>query len=677
MSVEPAPSAGERRFPFAAVVGQDDAKLALQLLAVDPRIGGVLLRGEKGSAKTTLARGLADLLPGEAPFVDLPLGATEDRVIGTLDVASALRGGNPEVRPGLLAAAHDGVLYVDEINLLADHLVDTLLDVSVSGVNRIERDGISHHHDARFVLIGSMNPEEGELRPQLLDRFGLSVAITASDDPAERAAAVRRRLAFDGATLGAAAPSPGAEPEGTAAAEGAIAEESTRLRAMLAAARPAAVPDELVETASRLALAVGAEGLRADLVLCRAAAAHAGLQGRPVAGADDLRRVAPLVLAHRSRRNPFDPPVLPPEQLADAVDDALGERDESPPAGAPPATPSAQPRTDPGGSPDHDPSGDAPPPPPSADPTEEPSGAAADGPTVAMTLGADRRPPTDVVTATRPVGATAAAVAGRRAVSEGDRGRHVRDEAFNPGSTRPIAVAATVRRVADKRRHDPAADVEIADLRQAVRVQPSGALLILVVDTSGSMGADARAELATGTALGLLADAYERRDHVALITFAGDGAEVALAPTGSVEVARNRLGALVTGGATPLAAGLHQARELARSRRDQGRTAFVVVISDGRATSIGHPPAAPTAGAADGERLGDDPLAAALAAAEQLRGDGIGALVLDCESGTPRLGLALRLAEALAAPCVSAADLDPTTASATIRTISHEVLDAR
>lgn len=650
----------ERRFPFAAVVGQDDAKLALQLLAVDPRIGGVLLRGEKGSAKTTLARGLADLLPGEAPFIDLPLGATEDRVIGTLDLAAALSGdvdgdGEPQVRPGLLAAAHDGVLYVDEINLLADHLVDTLLDVSVSGVNRIERDGVSHHHDARFVLIGSMNPEEGELRPQLLDRFGLSVAITASDDPGERAAAVRRRLAFDGATADAA-PEP----------EVAVEAESARLRATLAQARPAAVPDELVETASRLALAVGAEGLRADLVLCRAAAAHAGLHGRTEAGDDDLRRVAPLVLAHRSRRNPFDPPVLPPEQLADAIDDTLGDADAPPPP--PPSTETAtDTRSDDGTSspPDGPSSADEASDSPSND---EPSDGspATDGPTVAMTLGADRRPPTDAVTTARPTAASSAAV-GRRAVAEGDRGRLVRDQPFDEASTRPIAVAATVRRLADKRRHDPTAVAEVADLRQAVRVQPSGALLILVVDTSGSMGADARAELATGTALGLLADAYERRDHVALITFAGDGAEVALAPTGSVEVARNRLGSLATGGATPLAAGLRQARDLARSRRDQGRTPFVVVISDGRATAV----AGPTDGTAD------DPLAAALAVAHELRTDGIGALVLDCERGTPRLGLAPRLAEALAAPCVFAADLDPATASATIRTISHEVLDAR
>ncbi|HEX9467378.1 MAG TPA: ATP-binding protein, partial [Acidimicrobiia bacterium] len=183
--------------PFTAVVGQDDAKCALLLAAIQPRLGGVLLRGQKGSAKTTLARGLADLLPGDGPFVELPLGATEDRVLGSLDLAELLTSGTPRYRPGLLAAAHGGVLYVDEINLLADHLVDVLLDVAVSGVNRVEREGVSHAHPARFVLVASMNPEEGELRPQLLDRFGLAVEIEASNDPQVRGVAVARQLAAD------------------------------------------------------------------------------------------------------------------------------------------------------------------------------------------------------------------------------------------------------------------------------------------------------------------------------------------------------------------------------------------------------------------------------------------------------------------------------------------------
>ncbi len=617
----------EVRFPFAAVVGQDDAKLALQLLAVDPLIGGVLLRGEKGSAKTTLARGLADLLGPDARFVDLPLGATEDRVIGTIDVAKMLVDNDMGFSPGLLAAANEGVLYVDEINLLADHLVDTLLDVSVSGVNRVERDGMSHQHDARFVLIGSMNPEEGELRPQLLDRFGLSVQVVASVDPTERAEAVRRRLDFDAATTEAPA----------------VTAETDRLQRALVDAAPAAVPDDLIAVASRLALAVGAEGLRADIVLCRAAAAHAGLHGRAVADESDLRRVAPLVLAHRSRRNPFDPPMLPPDELADAIDDALESPDEPPPNGGeqqqegdssagPPITPDSN--TDPD----------------DADGGDTPSS----GPT--MAVGDDRRPPSGSVTPMRP---KVASVAGRRSMAESTSGRLVRDVPYEPETARPIAVAATVRRLAERRGTDAAAQLDEVDLRHAVRERPSGSLLILVVDTSGSMGAQERAELATGTAFGLLADAYERRDHVALVTFAGEGAHVALAPTGSVEVARNRLSQLDTGGTTPLAAGLREALALAQSRSDQGRTPFVVVISDGRAN-----------GAADAV---DD----ALEVANEIRRAKVGVLVLDCETSVPRLGLASRIAEAMAGPCVSATDLDAETATAAIRSFSQEMLDAR
>ena len=294
----------QTRFPFSAVVGQGEARLALLLAAVDPGIGGVLLRGDKGAAKSTLARGLAGMLPGGAPFIELPLGATEDRVLGTLDLKAALTDGETVFRSGLLAAANGGVLYVDEVNLLPDHLVDVLLDVATTGLNRVERDGVSHSHEARFVLVGSMNPEEGELRPQLLDRFGLSVAITAPSDPVHRAEIVRRRLTHDA----------GGEVVGS--------EGDLVLRARLAASMPADLPDTVVDFACRVALSVGAEGLRADLVLCRAAAAFAGWEGRSVATASDVERVAGLALGHRRRRRPFDPPTLSTDELERALDAA-------------------------------------------------------------------------------------------------------------------------------------------------------------------------------------------------------------------------------------------------------------------------------------------------------------------------------------------------------------------
>jgi magnesium chelatase subunit D len=290
-----------RRFPFSAVLGQDEARLALLLGAIDPAIGGVLLRGDRGSARSTLGRGLAGLLPGGTRFVEVPLGATEDRVLGSLDVVGSRTDGETQFSAGLLASAHGGVLYVDAVNLLPDHLVDVLFDVAASGVNRVERHGAWHEHPARFVLVGSMNPDDGELRTQILDRFGLAVEVKAPGDAATRAEVVRRRLTHDS----------GGIVDGY---DGDIV-----LRARLAAAMPADLPTSVVDFACHLAAGVGAEGLRGDLSLCRAAAAFAGWQGRSITTESDVERVAPLALGHRRRRRPFDPPTLAPGELERAL----------------------------------------------------------------------------------------------------------------------------------------------------------------------------------------------------------------------------------------------------------------------------------------------------------------------------------------------------------------------
>ncbi|MFZ6003111.1 MAG: ATP-binding protein [Actinomycetota bacterium] len=587
-----------KAFPFDDVVDQDDAKLALILVAVDPRIGGVLLRGHKGSAKTTLARGLAGLLDG-APFVELPLGATEDRLVGTLDTAAALTGDGFHFQPGLLAEAHGGVLYVDEINLLADHLVDTLLDVTVSGENVVERDGISHRHPARFVLVGSMNPEEGELRPQLLDRFGFCVEMTAPVDLADRVEAIRRRLAFDHHPLddpGPASADRGEKPQ--------VA--STRI----GTARPATVPTELLEAAARLAIEVGAEGLRADLTLCRAASALAGLEGRQHTALPDLRRVAPLALAHRSRRGPFDPPTLAPDALERALDQALGD----------------PPRQDPRAGSSEDREVPAAPDEPDAT-RERGSNGASEAPLV---LGSARRTPLP-----QPERADA------------PRGRFVRDAPVSHNGA--VAAAPTARALARRRAMDPTAVLQSEDLRAEVRVAPKRRTIVLCVDLSGSMGADQRARAATGTAVGLLAGAYQRRDRVALVGFRGPGAEVLLAPTSSIEVARNRLDGLVTGGETPLADGIARGLEIAATAATDGGDSLLVVLTDGRAT--GQP----------------DALEAALAAAAAVQRKGVASLVLDCETGPIRLRLAEQLAVAMGARHLDVDTLDPVALAATIQ----------
>jgi magnesium chelatase subunit I len=319
-------------FPFSALVGQEEMKLALLLAAVDRTLGGVMAFGDRGAGKTTAVRGLAALLPplsviegcrfncdpkastgicdacrdrraaGEvrittvpAPVVDLPLGATEDRVVGALDLERALTVGEKAFDPGLLARAHRGFLYVDEINLLEDHIVDLLLDVAASGENLVEREGLSIRHPARFVLVGSGNPEEGELRPQLLDRFGLSVEVSTPTDLAERVEVVRRRDAFD------------RDPAGFAAA---WADRDAEVRDQVEAAQKAlndvSTPDALLEHGSRLCLAIGADGLRGELTLLRASRALAALEGRTEVTIRDLRRVAPMALRHRLRRGPLE-----------------------------------------------------------------------------------------------------------------------------------------------------------------------------------------------------------------------------------------------------------------------------------------------------------------------------------------------------------------------------------
>lgn len=310
-------------FPLAAIVASDSLKLALCLAAIDPRIGGVLIEGPRGMAKSTLARGLADLL-ADGQLVTLPLGASEDRLVGTLDLEAALGEGRARFSPGVLAKADGGVLYVDEVNLLADHLVDLLLDVAASGVNRVERDGISHAHPARFVLIGTMNPEEGELRPQLLDRFGLNIALQGQPAPAERGQIIRRRLAFDS--------DPQAFCEQWAPEQAAL-----RARCQHARERLASIPlcDQALESITTRCFAEGVDGLRADLVWLRAARAHAAWRGGDAIIEEDVEAVAEFALRHRRqapRQQPSatPPPATPPTGAAQPSDPGQGQWGDMP-----------------------------------------------------------------------------------------------------------------------------------------------------------------------------------------------------------------------------------------------------------------------------------------------------------------------------------------------------------
>ncbi len=336
----------QQTFPFTAIVGQDDLKLAVLLSVIDPAIGGVLITGHRGTAKSTAIRALADLLPPikvvadcpyrcdpsqtspecphcskqrtlksqiePVPVVDLPLGATEDRVVGSVDLERALVDGVQAFSPGLLAAAHRGFLYIDEVNLLEDHLVDLLLDVAASGRNVVEREGLSVRHPARFVLIGSGNPEEGDLRPQLLDRFGLHARIKTLHDIEQRVEVVRRRLAFEN---DASAFIASFEKEQSALRK--------RLQKAINAKPKVTLPDAALMLAAQLCDRLGIDGHRGELALTRAAVALAAYEGKKSADPELVARVAPLALAHRLRKDPLEP-AADDERVKRVLEDALG-----------------------------------------------------------------------------------------------------------------------------------------------------------------------------------------------------------------------------------------------------------------------------------------------------------------------------------------------------------------
>jgi magnesium chelatase subunit D len=593
-------------YPFSALVGQDRLRLALVLCAVRPEIGGVLIRGEKGTAKSTAVRGLATVLSAvddDARLVELPIGATEDRVVGSLDLQKVLRDGEHAFSPGLLARAHGGVLYVDEVNLLHDHLVDVLLDAAAMGRVHVERDGVSHSHEARFVLIGTMNPEEGELRPQLLDRFGLTVDVYASRDVDVRVEVIRRRMAFE------------ADPEGFAAR---YADDDVDLARRITAARAAVadvvLPDGELRRIAALCAAFDVDGMRADLVVARTAVAHAAWRGADTVAEEDIRVAAELALPHRRRRDPFDDPGLDPEQLNEALAQA----------GDPP--PEHDPEPDPPGGGGH--SGEAP-------DQAAPQGSPASG---------GSRPNAPPAAAFRTKALVVPGVGegapGRRSRARNRTGTTV-SATDDPDAGHGLHVFGTLLAAARHQRQPGRVSVVPDDVRRAIREGREGNLVIFVVDASGSMAARDRMAAVGGATLSLLRDAYQRRDKVAVITFRGQQAELVLPPTSSVYIASRRLARFDTGGKTPLAQGLLAARDVVvRERtRDRARRSLVVVLTDGRATG------------------GPDPLGRTRHAARLLRAEGAAAIVVDCETSYVRLGLAEDLANQMGAPTVRLAEL--------------------
>jgi len=664
-----------QQYPFSAVVGSDDMALALILTTISPEVGGVLVRGEKGTAKSTIVRALAAVLPPievvagdrfssdprdpaplspDGPFdadattetrpvrlVELPVGATEDRVLGSLHLERALSEGRTEYEPGLLARAHRGILYVDEVNLLHDHLVDLLLDAAAMGRSTVERDGVSVEHAARFVLVGTMNPEEGELRPQLLDRFGLTVEVAAPRDPALRVEVVRRRMAYD--TDAEAFAAEYAEPEKL------LTERILAAQRLVGRVR---LTDEALLKIAEVCAAFEVDGMRADIVTARAAMAHAAWNDRSEVIRADIRAAARLALPHRRRRNPFDAPGLD----EDLLDQILGDDEPEPPG--PPEGDGGDdgPSDDPG---EDAASDETAPPTTDSDDVPSPDDRTSDDVVPPATSSYDA-PPEQGSTQTTTVGATDPyrtrlfTVRGTGNGAAGKRSRAITEWGRRVGAHRPLdgsgsidltetLRAAAPHQFARGRRTGPM-QFRGDDLRVATREGHEANLILFCVDASGSMAARKRMEQVKTAILSLLLDAYQRRDKVGLVTFRTDRAELVLPPTHSVEIAAARLGELPAGGRTPLAEGLlESARVLEVERvRDPRRRPLLVLVTDGRATS--------GPGAVERSRL---------AAAHLARRD-IASLVVDCESGAMRLGLATELARHLHAEHVPVHEVSAT-----------------
>jgi magnesium chelatase subunit D len=667
MSIRP------RIFPFSAVVGQERMTRSLVLNAIDPRIGGVLIRGERGTAKSTAARGLAALLPDiavvdgcpfncdpgrpdrlcdecrdrvsageELPvthrrtaFVDLPVSATEDRVVGTLDIEKAIQKGERHFDPGVLAAANRGLLYVDEVNLLDDHVVDLLLDSAAMGINVVEREGISFSHPARFILVGTMNPEEGDLRPQLLDRFALCVDIQGLTAVPDRMAILERNIAFE------------SDPEGFfiewSPRDQELSQEIARARQLVAEVE---YTRHDLATIATLTGSLRVDGHRADLVILKAARAHAAFEGRTAIADRDILLAAELALPHRLRRQPFQRAEISSSDLQNQLDAARAEYsaenhlqlEDSPAAAQQKKRPSLDPEAE-------EPEAQRP-----AHPSRQviPSlpqhGQWWEG---GEQVDADqefqaRRLDTPLDRLTR-------SSAGRRSQTrtKRKRGRYIQAEPA-PGDTSDLAFDATFRAAAPHQVHRDRSQVALAlrstDLHRKVRVRRAANLVLFVVDASWSMAVAERMEATKGAIFSLLSDAYQRRDRVGLVVFQKNDATLVLPPTNSVDLARQALVDIPVGGKTPLASGLALTLSVVNQEKrvHPDVMPLVILLTDG----------------AGNVSLTDlPPQEEAYRVADLFREQHIRSVVINMEHAAFDQGLAQRLADRMGAPCYTHAQL--------------------
>jgi len=608
-------------YPFSAIVGQEDMKKALLLTVIDPSIGGILIRGQRGTAKSTAVRALAHLLPAlevvagcpyhchpadpdlmcedclerfresgkplpaairETRVIELPIGATADRVIGTLDMEKALRTGTRSFEPGILAEVHRGFLYVDEINLLPDHLVDLLLDAAAMGTNHVEREGISFSHPSRFVLVGTMNPEEGELRPQLMDRFGLCVETGGITDPAARREVILRRIAYDR--------NPAAFSKRWKDTDEALRGDISRARDRL---KTLSLSENALDVISHICSDLKIEGHRGDITIAKAAASLAAYYGHPEILQEDIREAAILALPHRIRHSLMDDEV---SFSVETIDKALENMNRD--VFSPEITPSGEKK-------------------------KSKTGIIPSDSVLSTRVFPIGETPGELVfpeikLKKRPRFATGKSLKSEASIS----GAYVRSE-LPRGKPRDIALDATLRTAAtfQKERGRNAAGpfiVHTSDIRIKYREEKIGRMIQFVVDASGSMGVRQQMRETKAAILSLLEKAYQKRDRVGLVVFQGSRARLVLPPTNSVDLARKHLKTIPTGGKTPLASGL--ALGLSTLQKDRLKhpalIPLLIVVSDGKANIAFN---------------GGDPIDDAIAVARRIRKDPAEAMFVDTE----------------------------------------------
>lgn len=603
-------------FPFVAVEGQERIKKALLLNIVNKKIGGVLINGEKGTAKSTLVRGLGELF-SEMKVINLPLNITEDNLVGSIDIEKTMKSGKKVFQEGLLKKCHGNILYVDEINLLGDSIVSSILEVASREMNYVERDGVSFSHECRFVLIGTMNPEEGDLRPQLLDKFGLYVNAVGTCDVLERVRIVKKRLEYEN--------SPIEFCEKYREEEEILKEKVNRAKERVEKIK---VSEQIMNISVKIVEEANTVGNRAEIILIETAKALAALDGRSYLNIDDLKEAAIFVLPHRTNQKQESTPQnkeneqedneskennLPDEEQEKETPEESGKENEE--------------KNDSETSENSDKN------------EEEKKNNENTESEEEFGIGEIFRVKDILIDTVHDTKKRAGTGKRCKTKSGSLQGRYIKST-LPKGKIRDFAFDATIRAAAPyqpkNKENNLMISIKKEHIRVKVREKRTGASILFVVDSSGSMGVKKRMEAVKGAIMSLLKDAYEKRDKVGMVSFRRDRAEELLPITRSIDLAQKKLEKLTTGGKTPLAEGIAKAYTIMKNeiRKDKEIVPLIVFLSDGKGNfSVS----------------GKDPVKESIEMAEKIKNDGIRAIVIDTEEGFIKLEMAKTLSEAMKA----------------------------